>query len=263
MQHSKSENKLVSLEGHKGNIAVRHIDSTQSRAVDVMFLPGWMSTMNGDKSVAVQKFCETMDIGFTVFDYSGHGESDSDLYHCDVDDWFQDALCVFDWLLSKKKETKKRVILVGSSMGGWMALNLALRRQCDVAGILLIAPAIDMTAIRYESLSTELIKTLDECGYIKVDSEYSSEPIKISRDFFKSGESMMLMGKPINFSCPVRIFHGMADDVIEYQRSIRFIEQMKDDDLELTLIKKGDHRLSSPSDLALLIESLQSLLAKQ
>jgi pimeloyl-ACP methyl ester carboxylesterase len=222
----------------------------------VMFLPGFRSDMNGEKATALAAFCAARGHAMLRFDYSGHGASGGRFEHGTIGQWAQDALTVLDRL------TTGRIILVGSSMGGWLALLTALRRPERVAAIVGIAAAPDFTeTLMWDAMTFEERARLMREAMLRVPSQYG-EPTTITRALIEDGRKHLLLDKPILLDCKVRLLHGQADPDVPWEMAMRTAEQLTAHDVEIILVKDGDHRLSRPRDLALLRRTLAALLAQ-
>jgi pimeloyl-ACP methyl ester carboxylesterase len=220
----------------------------------VVFLPGFRSNMNGDKANALAEFCQSHGRGMLRFDYSGHGDSSGKFTDGTIGSWARDALAAVDRL------TEGSVILVGSSMGGWLALLTALQRPDRVVAILGIAAAPDFTEnLMWEAMTFEERSRLMLEGLIEVPSQYG-DPTQITRALIEDGRDHLLLGGPIELGCKVRLLHGQADPDVPWEMALRIAECVTAPDVQVTLIKDGDHRLSRPEDIALLKRTLASLL---
>jgi pimeloyl-ACP methyl ester carboxylesterase len=219
----------------------------------VIFLTGFNSTMNGTKATALEQFCRERRQGFLRFDYSGHGESGGEFRDGTIGAWLQDTLDVFDRLTAGPQ------IVVGSSMGGWIALLLALQRGQRIAGLVGLAAALDFVEEIWRHFSQAEQETLMTHGLVERPSAYSDSPYMITRALIEDGRRHLLLGGAINITCPVRLIHGMADPDVPYQGSLQVAERLRSDDATVTLIKDGDHRLSRPQDLQRLFEVVSEL----
>lgn len=216
------------------------------RSPTVVFLPGYLSDMNGDKATMLAAECERMGQGVLLFDYSGHGESGGVFEDGTIGRWTEDALAVIDGL------TKGKLLLVGSSMGGWIGLLAALARPERVAGFVGIAAAPDFTeALMWGSMTFEERRTLMDTGRLDIPSDYGP-PMPVTRALIEDGRKRLLLGGPIKVDCPVRLLHGQADLDVPWEMAMRLAKQLTTSDLQLTLVKDGAHRMSRPQDLALL-----------
>lgn len=232
-------------------------DAIGGQSPGVLFCGGFMSDMSGSKASALAAHCAAHDRAFVRFDYSGHGASDGRFIDGSIGRWRDDALAALDELTAGPQ------VIVGSSMGGWIALLLALARPERVQGLVLLAPAPDFThAIWEDELTAAERDRLLRDGYVERPSEYSTEPYLITRRLIEDGRHHLLLGQPIDIDCPVRILHGMRDSDVAWQRSITLMERLQGDDVCLTLLKSGDHRLSNADDLSRLCAVVEHLCAK-
>jgi len=219
----------------------------------VIFLGGFRSDMEGSKALALRDHCAARGRAFLRFDYSGHGTSAGRFEDGTIGQWAKDALSVFDAL------TQGPQILIGSSMGGWIALLLARARTARVAGLIGIAPAPDFTELlmwpAFNEAQRSEIKTR---GVLHLPSQYG-EPTPITRALIEDGAAHNVLDTPIALPAPMRILQGMADPDVPWKHALRLMEAFQGGDARLILIKDGDHRLSRPEDLRLLCETLDQL----
>ncbi|MDQ0132455.1 pimeloyl-ACP methyl ester carboxylesterase [Neorhizobium galegae] len=214
-----------------------------------VWLGGYRSDMAGTKAVELDALAGELGLASIRFDYSGHGISGGAFREGTISRWLEEAIAVLDDI------KPKRVILVGSSMGGWIALRLVqeLRKRKKAAkidGIVLIAPAPDFTAELIEPNLTEVERqSLAERGYFEEHSEYSPEPNIYTRALIEDGRLNLVMTGIIETGCSVHILQGMKDPDVPYAHALKLIEFLPADDVVLTLIRDGDHRLSRPQDI--------------
>ena len=221
----------------------------------VLFLPGFRSDMNGDKATALADFCASRGQAMLRFDYSGHGASSGRFEDGTIGIWARDALTVLDRL------TEGKVILIGSSMGGWLALLTALQRPDRIAAIVGVAAAPDFTEkLMWDAMTFEERAKLMREGILRVPSQYG-EPTPITRALIEDGRAHLLLDGPILLDCKVRLLHGQADPDVPWEMALRIAERVVSSDVRITLIKDGDHRLSRPGDLAVLSRTVAALLA--
>jgi pimeloyl-ACP methyl ester carboxylesterase len=218
----------------------------------VVFLPGFRSDMTGDKATALAAFCAEHGQAMLRFDYSGHGASGGSFEHGTIGRWTDDALAVIDRL------TCGKLILVGSSMGGWIALLAALARKERIAALIGIAAAPDFTETIWSAMTAEQRAMLERDGVMRRPSRYG-EPYPITRALIEDGRSRLLLDAPIALDCPVRLLHGQADPDVPWQIALRIAERLNSRDVQVILVKDGDHRLSRPRDLALQRRTLSEL----
>ena len=225
------------------------------RGPTVVFLPGYRSDMTGDKATALATLCAARGQGMLLFDYSGHGASGGAFTDGTIGRWTADALAVIDAL------TEGPLVLVGSSMGGWIGLLVALAQPGRVAGFVGVAAAPDFTeALMWQSMLPAERATLMREGVLHVPSGYG-EPTPVTRALIEDGRAHLLMGGPIALRCPVRLLHGQADADVPWETSVRLAERVSSADMQVLLVKDGTHRMSRPGDLALLEALVTPLLA--
>ena len=228
----------------------------EGRGPTVVFLPGFRSDMTGDKATALAAFCAERGQAMLRFDYSGHGASGGRFEDGTIGRWTDDALAVIDRL------TEGPLVLVGSSMGGWIALLAALARPDRVAALIGIAAAPDFTeALMWQAMTFEQRATLMRDGVLHRPSQYG-EPYPITRALIEDGRTRLLLNAPIALDCPVRLLHGQEDPDVPWELALRIAERVTSRDVQVILVKDGDHRLSRPQDLALLRRTLAPLLGQ-
>lgn len=227
----------------------------------LVWLGGYRSDMTGTKAVELDRFADETGLSCIRLDYSGHGASKGDFAKGTISRWLEEALAVL------KHKAPKQVILIGSSMGGWIALRLIeeLRAQENapsVTGLVLIAPAPDFTAELIEPNLSDAEKTsLIERGYFEEPSEYSPEPNIFTRDLLEDGRQNLVLKGVIETGCPVHILQGMRDEDVPYQHALRLVEHLPADDVVLSLIRDGDHRLSRPQDIDRMLSAVRGLIS--
>ena len=237
----------LELEGGR-RLAYRH---RPGRGPTLLFLPGYMSDMDGSKATALDAWAEAQGRAMLRFDYAGCGLSGGAFEAQGLADWRDDVIVMIDQV------AEGPVVLVGSSMGGWLMLLAALARPGRVKGLVGIAPAPDFTAWGF---SDEQKRTIVAEGRLEEPSAYSNQPYVTTRTFWESGETLRLLGSPIDIQCPVRLLHGQADADVPWRVSVELAERLRSADVQATLIKDGDHRLSREQDVALLIRTVDALL---
>lgn len=245
------ENPPDYIDGPHGRIAYR---KCEGKGPGVIWLGGFRSDMLGTKAAYLDDWAKENNRSFLRFDYSGHGESDGVFEEGCIGEWAADALVAFDAL------TNGPQILIGSSMGGWITALLAKQRPERIAAIVFIAPAPDFTeTLMWPSFSDEQQKTILTQGKLEQPSDYSDEPEVITRKLIEDGRNHLVMTGSVPINVPVRILQGMKDDAVPWSHAVQFAEQIESDDIVLTLVKNGDHRLSEPADLERLKASLEAL----
>jgi pimeloyl-ACP methyl ester carboxylesterase len=220
----------------------------------LVFLPGFMSDMTGDKATCLDDLCAKLGYACLRLDYSGHGASGGAFEDGTIGRWTQDVLFLIDRL------TEGPLVLVGSSMGGWIALLAAMARPDRVAGLIGIAAAPDFTeTLIRPALTGAQRDTLARDGILRVPSAYGGEQI-ITRALLEDGARHLLLGGKIPIACPVRLLQGQCDEDVPWQTALRIAECLDSQDVQVTLIKDGTHRLSRPQDLALLTRTAGLML---
>ncbi len=228
---------------------------TPGRTPGVVFLTGFRSDMTGDKAVALEDFCRTRGTAFLRFDYTGHGQSSGAFEDGCIGDWTADAIAALDSL------TEGPQVLVGSSMGGWIMLLVALARADRVAGLVGSAAAPDFTEDLIRNVLTEeQADRLTRDGRVDLPSPYDDVPTPITRRLIEDGRTHLLLRDSIRFDGPVRLIHGERDEDVPWKTSFGIAERLTSDDVEVTLVKAGDHRLSGPRDLTRLRRAVRDLL---
>lgn len=241
------------LDGPNGRLAWR---AATGSGPGVIWLGGFRSDMTGTKAEHLARWAAVAGRAFLRFDYSGHGASEGRFEDLVLSDWLEDSLAVFDRLTSGPQ------FLVGSSMGGWIAALLALARPDRTAGALFIAPAPDFTeTLIWDQMTGPERDEILKHGRLIEHSQYSPEPSVITRALIEDGRKHLILNAPIAVHCPVRIVQGMADPDVPWRHALAFAECLETDDLEMTLIKAGDHRLSKPHELARIVTALETLAA--
>ena len=216
------------------------------REPTLVFLPGYRSDMTGDKATMLAALCQEQGRAALLFDYSGHGASEGGFTDGTIGRWTADALAVIDAL------TSGPLVLVGSSMGGWIGLLAALARPERVAAYVGVAAAPDFTErLMWQSMLPEERATLVRDGVLHVPSAYG-EPTPITRALIEDGRTRLLLDGPIALACPMRLLHGQADADVPWETALTLAKQVQTDDVQVVLVKDGGHRLSRPGDLALL-----------
>jgi pimeloyl-ACP methyl ester carboxylesterase len=226
----------------------------------VVWLGGYRSDMTGTKAITLEEHAVSLGLGFVRFDYSGHGASSGHYTEGTISIWLEDALAVL-----RACTAKRRLILVGSSLGGWIALRVVqeLRKTKEakrLAGLVLIAPAPDFTADLIEPQLTDKERaSLAENGYFEEPSEYSAEPNRYTRLLLEDGRRNLVLTDLIETGCPVHILQGMQDPDVPYKHALKTMERIVGDDAILTLIRDGDHRLSRPADLERICSAVSAM----
>lgn len=227
-------------------------------APGLFWLGGFRSDMEGSKAQALDSLGAENGLAVTRFDYSGHGQSGGDFLEGTISRWLAEALAVF-------ATTEGPQIVIGSSMGGWLALllNKALRAQGDdrVRAMVLVAPATDMTRdLMADSFTDAELADLWEKGRVEQPSDYSDEPYVLTRNLIEDGETHLLFGGPIRTHCPVAILQGGKDTDVPPAHALKLVSHLISDPVTFTLIPDGDHRLSREADLDKLRQTVMRLV---
>ena len=252
------DKKIQSLRRSSGaSIAYHMIPRSSSNSLPgIIFLTGFMSDMNGQKALAVESFARENGHSFVRFDYFGHGSSSGDFADGHPGIWTADSLAVLDEL------TDGPQILVGSSMGGWMMLLTAIARPERVVGLVGVATAPDFTEDLLKNELTDIqVAEIKDKGFVVCPSNYEDDYI-FTKALFDEGNKHLVLRGEIPIDCPVRLLHGLDDDVVPWQTALTIQNKLRGTDVEIILAKNGDHRLSSESDLLRLIETLAILIKR-
>jgi pimeloyl-ACP methyl ester carboxylesterase len=239
-------------------IAVRQRDGAPP---GLFWLGGFKSDMRGTKAEALDQWAEARGRACTRFDYSGHGESGGDFADGTIGRWLEESVAVFTTCCTGPQ------VVVGSSMGGWLALLLmrALRRRekegraspASLAGLVLIAPAVDFTEeLMWKRFSPAIKREIEEKGAWSRPSAYSDEPYIITRQLIVEARDHLMFGDLIETGCPVRILQGVKDEDVPWDHTVELVSRFARDDVVLTLVKDGDHRLSRPEDIERLLAAV-------
>ncbi len=234
---------------------------TPLRPTGAVWLGGFKSDMTGSKAASLAEHAAHEGRQLVRFDYSGHGASGGKFADGTIGMWLEETIAVFE------RHTSGPQVVVGSSMGGWLALLLArhLMRVEDrrLAGLILIAPAADMTEdLMWNAYGDDFRHEIMQHGSYERPSEYSDEPYLITRALIEDGRRHLVLPDGLKLPCPVRILQGDADPDVPPAHARKVYDAIEADDITLTLIKGGDHRLSTPRDLAVLRDTLSGLWAR-
>ena len=229
--------------------------STDGRAPGIIFLGGFVSDMTGTKATALESYARARGQAFLRFDYQGHGESSGRFEDGSIGLWAEDAIATIDEL------TEGPQVLVGSSMGGWIMLLAALARPERVAALLGIAAAPDFTEdLMWQRFPDEIKAEIETKGVHYEASDYAETPYPLTKQLIEEGRRHLLLRNPIPLTCPVRLLHGMQDSDVPWETALRLADKLESSDVEVILVKDGDHRLSEPADLRRLEATLDRLL---
>jgi pimeloyl-ACP methyl ester carboxylesterase len=257
-----SESRLTSLTlespAPQRTIAVRAREGKSgNKAPGLFWLGGFKSDMKGTKAEALDRWAEAQGRACVRFDYSGHGESGGDFNEGTIGCWLEESVAVY------RKFAQGPQVIVGSSMGGWLALLLAraLRGEngaAPIAGMVLIAPAVDFTEELMWKLFPEGIqREIEIKGFFMRPSLYGEEPYPVTKKLIEEGRQHLLLGGLIETGCPVHILQGVQDPDVPWQHAEALVTRFARDDVVLTLVKDGDHRLSRPEDIERLLAAVK------
>jgi len=239
--------------------ASRHIAIRRRAGAEpaLLWLGGFKSDMKGSKAQALDRWAHQQGRAIVRFDYSGHGESGGEFAEGTIGRWLEESLAVFDAFC------RGRQVVIGSSMGAWLALlltrELAGCREGagSVTGLVLVAPAVDFTEeLMWKRFPPEAKRAIEQAGRWMRPSEYSAEPYLITRGLIEDGRRHLLLAGMIETGCPVRILQGVQDTDVPWPHAVELTARFAQDDVVLTLVKDGDHRLSRPEDIERLIAAV-------
>ena len=233
----------------------------EGKSPGLFWLGGFKSDMKGTKAAALDDWAGKEGRACVRFDYSGHGESGGDFAEGTIGRWLEEAMAVY------RQFARGPQVVIGSSMGGWLALLLArelhgTKDTPPIAGMVLIAPAVDFTEeLMWKQFPDAVKKEIENKGQWLRPSQYSEEPYPITRNLIEEGRRHLLLGGLIKTGCPVHILQGVQDPDVPWRHAQDLVAHFAGDDLVLTLIKDGDHRLSQPQDIERLIAAVKEFSA--
>jgi pimeloyl-ACP methyl ester carboxylesterase len=254
-----SDVELTAIEvgdsGARRSIAVRR---RAGRSPALLWLGGFKSDMKGTKAEAIDRWAAERGRTCIRFDYSGHGESGGAFADGTIGRWLEESEAVFAQFCDGP------TIAIGSSMGGWISLLLArdiragrVPGKGSLAGLVLIAPAVDFTEVlMWQRMTPDIRKQIETTGSWQRPSEYSDEPYLITRQLIEEGRNHLLLGGLIETGCPARILQGVKDEDVPWEHAVSLVSRIARDDVVLTLVKDGDHRLSRPEDIERLLAAV-------
>jgi len=251
ISESAPDTPMSFLDLHDGRrIAIRY--RVAANQPTILFLPGYASDMAGQKALSIDRFCASRGLGCLRLDYSGTGASAGEFAEGTLDRWLDEVLAAIDFGVPEG-----RLILAGSSMGGWLALHAALRRPGRVAALLGIAAAPDFTEWGYSESDKE---ALARHGKLERVNPYGPEASVTYRAFWQSGAAHRLLDSAIDLPIPVRLVHGTEDQEVPLAVPLRLVEQLQSPNVQLRLIKGAGHRLSEPQELHAILAELRDLV---
>ena len=217
----------------------------------LLWFGGLNSDMSGTKAQYLSNFSKKNRINFFRFDYFGHGRSSKEFNNCVISDWLNNGIKIMDQIIDNE------VILIGSSMGGWISTLVSLKRRKKVKGLILIAPALDMTEnLMWKKFSLKEKKLIKSQGFIERYVEGYDSSYRITKKLIDDGRKHLILKDKINLNIPIRIFHGIKDDSVPWKLSLDLMSSFLSDDINVSFNKNGDHSLSSDSDLKSLGEAI-------
>jgi len=238
----------------KRTIAVR---VRQGKSPGLFWLGGFRSDMKGTKAEALDAWAASEGRACLRFDYSGHGESGGDFLDGTIGRWLEESVAVY------REFAQGPQVVIGSSMGGWLALLLARRLAeakgaAPIAGMVLIAPAVDFTEeLMWKQFPDAIKRDIEDKGVWMRPSDYGEEPYPITKGLIEDGRKYLLLGGLIETGCPVHILQGVKDPDVPWRHAVELVSRCARDDVVLTLVKDGDHRLSRPEDIERLIAAVK------
>lgn len=248
----KMTNNVKYIENNRGKkLAYKY---NEGEGVTFVWLSGYRSDFSGEKATRLFEFAKEKNCSALLFDYEGCGLSEGDADEGTISKWLDDAVFMIE------KFTRGDLILIGSSMGGWISLLLS-KRLNNIKHIGLIAPAPDFTKdLMWDIFTDEQRAEILENGFWIRPTPYDNSGYKVTKELIEDGNNNLILNDEIKFAGKVRILHGMLDDSVPFLRSVDLCKRINSDDIELTIIKNGDHRLSTPANLIMLEKMLKELM---
>lgn len=229
----------------------------EGQSPGVVFCGGFRSDMAGTKAAFLRDWAQRRGQAFVRFDYSGHGSSGGDFLDGAIGDWFEDALAVVQGL------TEGPQMLVGSSMGGWIALLLARAVPARIAGLIGIAAAPDFTEdSMWNGFTPDQRAKIMATGQLALPSEYADAPYIITKRLIEEGRNRLVLRTPLDLPFPVRLLQGSADVDVPQAVALRLFDHVTGPDVQLTVVKGADHRFSNPDCLALMVSAIEDVLRR-
>ena len=228
-------------------------DNINTSYPTMVFLGGFRSDMQGTKAMFLEEKCKARGQAYVRFDYRGHGESEGIFEDACISEWADDACDIIQHC------TKGPVMLVGSSMGGWISLLLSYQQRVDLHSLIGLAAAPDFTVWMEEAMQDEQLAQLESQGYFDLPNDYD-DPYKITKKLIRDGRQNTLLDKDLQIKSPVRLIQGMKDMDVEWQTAHRIKNAISSDDVEVILLEEADHRLSSPDQFNILNKTVEKLL---
>ena len=246
---------MRTIDAPDGQTIAYHV--LEGKTPGVMFLGGLMSDMTGTKAIALEAHCRGIGRAFVRFDYFGHGESTGSFIDGTIGRWHADTLAVLDAIAVGPQ------ILVGSSMGGWQMLLAARARAKRIAGLIGVAAAPDFTEdLMWDQFDAAAKARMRADGILHLPSDYEDTPYPVSRGLIEDGRGHLVLRSSLALDCPLHLIHGMADTDVPWQTALKIAEAVSGEDVSVTLVKGGGHRLSSAADLARLTAAVDAMAAR-
>lgn len=220
----------------------------------LMFCGGYRSDMNGTKALYLEERCRSRGQAFLRFDYSGHGQSEGRFADGTIGAWAQDATDILNHV-----SPAGPAILAGSSMGGWIALLLALNWKGTLTGLVGIAAAPDFTEEVHARLSNAQKKELDEKGIVRAENDYSDEPYEFTHALYDEAKKHMVLDRPRRIDCRMILIQGMKDKDVPWETAVKIQKTFSTGDVDVVFVEDGGHRLSRPEDLEVIDREIRSL----
>ena len=237
-------------------LSFRHTDGSQP--FEIVFMHGTLSDKNASKSLFLESFCKQNDIGFTAFDFFGHGESSGKYTDATIGIWFDDALEIIDQI------TSKPLILVGSSMGGWISLLAARDRPKRIKAVIGLAAAADFTVDLWASFSDRQRNDILEKGVIYIPNGWTEEGDPWTKQLFEDAKKFLVLNgnDSLDIKCPVTLIHGAKDDCVPVETAFKIMKAVKTENVKVIVLKNSGHRLSEPNELRVLEKELSDYIAE-
>ena len=251
--HSKKSYKIVVINGVKISYLYRS-KLNKGPKISVVFLSGYKSDMLGTKAFFLDRLSKKIGFEYLRFDYSGHGSSEGKIEKQLISDWVNEAYIII------KKKTKYPVIIVGSSLGGWIAFILLKKFKKKILGIIGIGAAPDFTNDIVENLSSTKKKKYLEKGFITIKSDYEEKPYTFTKKFIEDSRKNFVLLKNLKVDTKIVLLYGLQDSAVKLETQIKLLKVIKTKNAKLTILSSSDHRMSSILDLNLLEQTIKSMI---